>query len=313
MPPFPKSRRLRRKNPKNKKIRSGEIDVVRIGHDPLVFRDLYVTLLSMPWLLLLPMVAGFYFLSNFFFAYLYYLNRDGLDHAKTFWDVFFFSVQTMATIGYGRMVPTNAITNFLTSIEALWGFIYFAFVTGLMFAKFSRPTAQVLFSKIGVISELDGKRYLKIRLANKRNNRIVDVDARMFLLRFSTTKEGFAMRRFHDLKLVRNHMPILRLTWTLLHPIDEQSPLYGMSHEEMEKMDDEIFVTLVGLDETLAQTIHARQSYFMDEIIQDAFFEDVVKRNRDTVEVNYGLFHSVRTTPPEPEASPERASIGPIT
>jgi len=280
-------------------VRTGDIEVVRIGHDPLLFRDLYVNLLSMPWVWLVFLVAAFYLLSNLAFAYAYYHNLSGLDHAKNFADVFFFSVQTMATIGYGRMAPTDLTTNLLVTFEALWGFSYFAIVTGLMFAKFSRPTSHVLFSKVAVISNFEGKPHLKIRMANRRNNRIVDVTARLFLLRHSTTKEGFAIRRFLDLKLVRDHMPLLRLTWTLLHPIDEDSPLYGLSEQEIKETTDEIFVTLVGLDETLAHTIHARHSYFVDEILHDTFFEDVVKRHPSSVEVNYGLFHAVRKTPPE--------------
>jgi inward rectifier potassium channel len=299
-------RRLRRRPPppsggkaSRRKTRTGEVEVVRIGHDPMLFRDLYVNLLSMPWAVLLLLVAGFYLLSNFLFAIAYYHNRDGLDHAKTFADVFFFSVQTMATIGYGRMAPVSLAVNLLATAEALWGFIYFAFVTGLMYSKFSRPTSQVLFSKAAVISSFDGAPHLKIRLANRRNNRIVDVTARLFLLRHETTKEGFAMRRFYDLKLVRDHMPLLRLTWTLMHPIDEHSPFHGLTHDDLQRMDDEVFVTIVGLDETLAQTIHARHSYFVDEIDYDAFFEDVVKRKDQSIEVNYNLFHSVRKTPPQ--------------
>ena len=281
-----------------RKLRTGEVKVVRIGHDQLVFRDLYVNLLSLPWISLLCLVATFYLISNLAFASIYYLNRGGLTNATTFLDTFFFSVQTMATIGYGRMAPTAPITNALVTVEALWGFTYFAFVTGLMYSKFSRPTAQVLFSKVAVISDFEGKPHLKIRMANKRNNRIVDVSARLFLLRNTTTKEGFAIRRFYDLKLVRDHMPLLRLTWTLLHPIDEESPLFGLTEKEFQEMDDEIFVTLMGLDETLSQTIHARYSYFVDEILHESFFEDVVKRNDKLVEVDYGLFHSVRKDAP---------------
>jgi inward rectifier potassium channel len=188
----------------------------------------------------------------------------------------------------------------------LWGFTYFAFVAGLTFAKFSRPTAHVLFSDVAVISDFEGKPHLKIRLANKRNNRIVDVTTRLFLLRNSTTKEGFAMRRFLDLKLVRDHMPLLRLTWTLLHPIDKDSPLYGMTQKDFGELDDEIFVTLVGLDETMAQTIHARHSYFADEVMHNAFFEDIVKRNDGWIEVDYSLFHSVRegTSPANSPGAP---------
>ena len=278
----------------HKREHSIDAPIIRIGHEHLVFRDLYVTLLSMPWILLLLLIAVFYLIINLGFAGLYYVNMAGVNHARNFVDVFFFSVQTMATIGYGYMTPLNGITNTLTTIEALVGFTYFAFITGLMFAKFSRPTAHVLFSSIAVISNFEGKPHLKIRLANKRSNRIVDATARLFLLRYSVTKEGYPMRRFIDLKVLRDHMPILRLTWTLMHPIDENSPFFGMSHNDMMKTDDELFVTIIGLDETLSQTIHARHSYLPEEIIQNAFFEDVVKRNDDSVEINYEKFHSIR-------------------
>lgn len=284
---------------KNRKISTGDLDVVRIGHERMLFRDLYVNLLLMPWWALFLIGAIFYILSNFFFAFLYYDHMSGIENAHNFTDVFFFSVQTMATIGYGHMAPTTYSTNLLVTLEALYGFTYFAFITGLMFSKFSRPTAHVLFSNVAVISDFDGMPHLKIRLANKRNNRIVDVTARLFLLRHSTTKEGYAMRRFYDLKLVRDHMPLLRLTWTLLHPIDKDSPFFGMSEKQISETTDEVFVTIVGLDETLSQTIHARHSYFVEEIVHGAFFEDVVKRSEDEVEVNYGQFHSVRKTPPQ--------------
>jgi inward rectifier potassium channel len=278
--------------------RIGDVDVVRTGHDPMVFSDLYVNLLSMSWGGLIFVVALFYLISNLIFAVFYYFFREGLTEVRGFADCFFFSVQTMATIGYGHMSPISPVTHILVTIEALWGFTYFAFVMGLMYAKFSRPTAQVLFSNVAVISNFEGVPHLKIRLANKRNNRIVDVTARMFLLRHSTTKEGFAIRRFYDLKLVRDYMPLLRLTWTLMHPIDADSPFYAMKREDFNEIDDEIFVTLIGLDETLSQDIHARHSWFVDEVLHDTFFEDVVRRNDMSLEIDYGQFHSVRKQPP---------------
>lgn len=293
-----------------KKLKSGDARIIRLGHEPLLFRDLYVNLLSAPWVVLILLIALIYLAVNLIFATLYYVNIDGVDNAHTFSDVFFFSVQTMATIGYGRMYPTTPITNTLTTIEALGGFTYFAFITGLMFAKFSRPTAQVLFSKIAVISHFEGTPHLKIRLANIRSNRIVDATARFFLLRYTKTKEGFPMRRFIDLPVVRDHMPLLRLTWTLMHPIDENSPFFGMSQEDLMKSDDEIFVTLVGLDETLSQTIHARYSYLPEDIVFDAYFEDVVKRNADTVELNYEKFHSVvKAAPAEAESKNDASQL----
>lgn len=286
--PHPKEKRTR------KRLRSSEARIIRIGQDNIFFRDLYVNLLSMPWTGLILLVAVFYLLLSLAFAIPYALSIGGIENATTFADAFFFSVQTMATIGYGRMAPTNLFVNIVTTAEAISGFIYFAFVTGLIFAKFSRPTAHVLFSDIAVISDYEGMPHLKIRLANKRNNRIVDATARMFLLRYSMTKEGVPMRQFIDLKVARSHMPSLRLTWTLMHPIDEDSPFFGATERQLMQPDDEIFVTIIGLDETLAQTIHARHTYVPDEVIHGAFFEDVVKRNDDTVELNYEKFHTVK-------------------
>ena len=278
----------------HKKVRSGDTKIVRVGHKYVVSRDLYVNILAMPWPSMLALIGSFYFGVNLVFATLYYLNLDGVSNAHNFADVFFFSVQTMATIGYGYMAPIKTITNLFTTIEALLGFICFAFITSLMFTKFSRPTANVLFSKVAVISNYEGKPHMKFRLANKRTNMIVDATARLFLLRFGVTQEGFPMRRFIDLKVLRDHMPLLRLTWTLMHPIDENSPFYGLSPEEMLQPDDEVFVTIIGTDETMAQTVHASFSYLPEEIIHNAFFEDVVKRTDEAVELNYEKFHSYK-------------------
>ena len=219
----------------------------------------------------------------------------GGGRACSYSDMFFLSVQTMATIGYGKMVPYGFTANAIVSVEALWGFTFFAFVTGLAFAKFSRPTARVLFSEVAVISDYEGKPHLKIRLANQRTNRIVDAKINLVFLRTVVTKEGYKMRRFEDLKLARDHVPLLQLTWTLMHPIDENSPLYGVTPELLEANQDEIIVTLSGLDETMSQMIHTRHSYVSDEIICNAFFEDILTSHDDgIVEVNYNLFHSYR-------------------
>jgi inward rectifier potassium channel len=268
--------------------------IVRIGNDRTLFQDLYARILAMKWWALLLLICGGYLVSNFGFALVYLALGDGVDNAKTFGDLFFFSVQTMATIGYGKMSPNSLIANILVAIEALWGFAFFAIVTGLVFTKFSRPTARVLFSNVAVISDFEGKPHLKVRLANQRNNRIVDVSARLYLLCNTITKEGYTMRRFYDLALVRSDLPLLQLTWTLLHPIDEHSPLHGLSSDALEEAEAEIIVSLVGLDETLSQTIQARHSYISEEILHGAFFEDVLTRHEGRVEVNYNLFHSVR-------------------
>ena len=275
--------------------RNGEsVEVVRIGRQRILFRDLYVNLLSMHWFPLGVFIAAFYLFSNMAFASIYFFDGTGIENAHHFSDYFFFSVQTMSTIGYGKLVPRDTLANILVTIEAFWGFTFFAFVTGMVFAKFSRPTAQVLFSDIAVISDYEGVKHLKIRLANQRTNRIVDSKASLYMLRDIVTKEGYGYRQIHDLKLVRDHTPLLSLTWTLLHPIDQESPLFGMTSEDLRKHSDEIIIGISGVDETLSQTIHAHHSYVAEEIVFDAFFEDVLIRQEGKIQVNYNLFHAIK-------------------
>ncbi len=272
-------------------------ETVRIGSQNFWFSDLYVELLSMSWWRFFALLASVYFISNIGFGEIYYIHRDGIENARpnSFADMFYFSVQTMATIGYGRLAPISTLANILVTIEALWGFIFFAFFTGLAFARFSKPTARVMFSDVAVISDYDGKPHLMLRVANQRANRIVDVKVEIVLLHDGTTREGYRMRRFVNLKLVRDHVPLLMLTWTLMHSIDEDSPLHGITQQKLTEQEDELIISLSGHDETLSQTIHAHHSYLADEIICTARFEDILSRRPDgAVEVNYNLFHSYK-------------------
>ena len=278
--------------------------ILRVGQSSTLFGDLYVDLLTLNWVELGLLATVIYFISNIFFAGIYYFNSSGIENARqgSFQDAFFFSIQTMATIGYGKLVPINFLVNLMVSIEVLWGFSYFAVTTAVLFAKFSQPKARVAFSDMAVISDYNGKRHLKLRLANQRRNRIVDAGVGLVLLRNEMTLEGFQIRRFYDLPLVRSHVPLMQLTWTVMHPIDENSPLFGVTNEKLEEMEAEIIVSLVGLDETLSQTIHARHSYVSDEIMCDAFFADVLKRRDDGyLEVDYRQFHVVNKGTPNPE------------
>ena len=164
-----------------------------------------------------------------------------------------------------------------------------------MFSKFARPTARILFSDKAVISTHDGKPHFMLRLVNERDNRIVDAQAKLTLMRDELTAEGKTMRRFYTLPLVRSENPLLRLSWTVMHEINEASPLNGMDHEALQSTEAEIIVSISGLDETLSQIIHARNSYIADEIIWGATFADVLHRKDDFVlEVRYDRFHDLK-------------------
>jgi len=260
------------------------------------FKDIYLYLLEISWKFLIALIVLIYVLINLGFAGMYSLLDNGIESATpaSFVDAFFFSVQTLSTIGYGKMSPLGLVANLIVTAEVLTGFIFYAMITGIVFAKFSRPTARVIFSNIAVICPYEGKTHLMLRLANQRHNRIVDANVHVALLMRERTSDGHAMRRFYDMSLTRSRMPILQLTWTLMHPIDEHSPLFGMTKAMLEAADAEILVSLVGLDETFSQTIHTRWSYIVDDIHYNAKLEDVIHRSDigNVVNIDYTKFHN---------------------
>lgn len=270
---------------------------ITVGKGRDWFGDMYARLLDTSWWFLAAIIIAMYLTTNMVFTLCYLAIGNGIENARhgSFSDAFFFSVQTLATIGYGKMSPNGLLANSLVTIEAFFGFCFLAIVTGLIFTKFSRPTAKLLFSNVAVICPYNGVPHLMLRLANQRGNRIVDASAQLTILRSEVSSEGHRMRRFHDLDIVRNKVPILQLTWTIMHPIDDKSPLYQTSPQKLEADDIEIIVSINGLDETLSQTIHSRYSYLADEILCNARFEDVLRSIDDAnVEINYDLFHKTK-------------------
>lgn len=281
-------RRLVGRN-KNDRIRA-----IAIGKRRDWFSDMYARLLDVSWATLASIIVMMYLSTNLFFTFCYLSIGNGIENATpgSFADAFFFSVQTLATIGYGKMSPVGILANTLVTVEAFFGFCFIAIVTGLLFTKFSRPTARLLFSNVATIAPYNGVPHLMLRLANQRGNRIVDAGARLTMLRTEVSQEGQMMRRFYDLKLIRSMIPILQLTWTIMHPIDETSPLYGITPQKLEEDEVEIVVSISGLDETLSQTVHARYSYVGDEVRCSERFVDILRRlDNGGVEINYALFH----------------------
>jgi len=266
-----------------------------LGLEDSRFSDLYHFLLTESWPALLAAIATAFLVLNAIFAVLYMLDR-GIENARrgSFSDAFFFSVQTMATIGYGQMVPNSLGANILVSIEALVGLIGLAMITGLVFAKFSRPTARVRFSRVAIVSNRDGIPSLQFRMANLRANRIVDASARVVFARQERTLEGDEMRRFYDLKLLRDHNTLFVYSWTAIHPITEDSPINGVTKAAMESASAEIIVSVIGLDETFAQTVHARYSYRARDILWGHHFVDILERGPDgTLSIDYTHFDDV--------------------
>jgi inward rectifier potassium channel len=260
-------------------------------HGP--FADLYHHLLTSSWQMLLVQIAAGFFAINALFAIGYYLN-GGIENARSFGDVFFFSVETMATIGYGRMAPVTLIAHILMSFEALIGMIGLALTTGLIFAKFSRPSARVRFSRYGVISSRDGVLSLMFRMANERASQIVETQAHVLLARSEVTVEGEPVWRFHDLELTRYRNATFRHSWTVIHPIRPGSPLYGASEESLRAASAEIVVSVTGIDGAFMQTVYARHTYEAADIVWGARLVDIMIRTpEDDFLIDYGKFDAI--------------------
>lgn len=275
----------------------GRINITRIGviHSPL--SDLYHWLLTIPWMGFWCVVVCSYTLANVFFALLYSVSEDGIENAQphSFSDAFFFSVQTMASIGYGAMYPNAPYTNIIVTIEALVGLLGLALATGLLFARFSRPTAKILFSQVAVITTWNGLPALMFRSANQRNNQILEAEMRATLVRDEVDDQGYYMRRFYDMELVRSRTPVFALTWTAIHPITTESPLYRLTADDFENAKIEIVVTLTGIDETFSQTIYSRHSYIASEIYWNRRFVDILSVTAEGKRsVDYTRFHEVQ-------------------
>lgn len=270
--------------------RGGQFTGVSISGQVGSLQDFYHTVMNAPWPFVLLALGAAYIATNLGFALLYLAGGDCIANAEpgSFGDAFFFSVQTMATIGYGAMAPKTFYSHLLVTVEAIFGLFGVALATGIVFAKFARPTARVVWSEIAILTKRNGVPHFVFRVANARANQIVEASIRLSALKFEVTAEGERLRRYFDMQLVRDTNPVFAMTWTVMHPIDEKSPLHGMTLEDIRKGNVEILAILTGLDSTFAQTIHARYAYASEDMRENARFRDMVSEDpsgRRTVEI----------------------------
>jgi inward rectifier potassium channel len=245
--------------------------------------DFYHRAVRMPWPPFLGLMALGFLLLNALFGVLYMLGDRTVEGARagSFTDHFFFSVQTLATIGYGVMFPRTIYGHVLVTLEAMIGMLGIGIVAALAFARFALPRARVRFSSVAVITDFDGVPTLMLRAANERRNSIIAARVQVSLLRQETTREGLSMRRFYDLKLARAETPMFSLSWLIMHPISADSPFYQMSAQDLENAEFALLVSITGLDETLSQTLHARHSYFNTDIRMQHRFRDMLETSAD--------------------------------
>ncbi len=273
--------------------------VVRVGLESRVWDDVYHRLLRLSWWQFIILAAFVYIVANLFFAFLYLLQPGSIVAARpgSLLDAFFFSVETFATLGYGVLSPATNYANWIMTVETLTGIMTVALTTGVLFARVSRPTARVLFSRAVVIGVHEGRLSLMVRMGNERLSQIVDATVSISVLRSERTLEGRFMRRFYDLTLVRSRTPVFALSFLAIHVIDEASPLYGMDRESMMAGEIELLVTVSGLDETMGQIVHARTSYVVEEIRFEHRYVDIFGVTDDGRRaIDYARFHDTEPT-----------------
>jgi inward rectifier potassium channel len=259
------------------------------------WRDPYHLLLIVRWPVFLLLIASAYAGINALFALAYLIGGDNIANARpgSFSDAFFFSVQTFASIGYGVMSPKTLYANILVSFEAWVELLSLAVITGLAFARFSRPTARVLFSEVAVITPYQGVPTLMFRAANERRNEVLEAQMQVYFMKDEISAEGTRMYRVYDLNLLRNRTPNFRLTWTAMHAIDEHSPLYGTTPESLSKANAQLVISLSGVDKELSQTIYGSHVYSAQNILENYRFVDVVNIQDGQRSIDYAKLHDV--------------------
>lgn len=282
----------------------GVVQVRAQGLPRRTLEDSYHTLLRIRWSLLIGLLVAIYVVANLFFAALYTIDGAGVSVAQGpaiashYWRMFFFSVDTMATIGYGNMYPVSPFANALVLVEVIFGILFTAFATGIGFARFSRPTARIIFSNVAVVQLVDGVPVLMFRAANQRHNLIFEAEVRVSVLADETI-EGTTYRRFKDLKVERAANPLFTLSWTIMHRIEGDSPLKAWLTSGCVASDAEIVVVLSGTDAHTGQIIHGRWGYGSHDIRWGERLVDIIGRAHDGARtIDYRRFHDTEPTEP---------------
>ena len=274
------------------RAKSGQRLAIVKGQDGTQWTDVYHRTLRLPWSLFLLALLTVFLGINFLFALVYAIDPHAISNARpgNLWDTFLFSIQTITPNEYTIMKPATPYAHVVAVFETFTvNYAFLGVVAALMFARFARPFARVVFSKVAIITRFDGVPTLMFRAANQRGNSILDAEATVSLASRKVTLEGIEMRRFEELKLVRNRTSLFALSWTVMHTIDEASPLYGLTEENLSDNEVEILVMLSGVDDTLADRIYARHSYSSGDIHFDRRFADVLSvtpNGRRVVDLN---------------------------
>lgn len=276
--------------------KKAQIATVRSNSQSGMLTEVYHYFLVINWFQFFVYYILFFILFNLTFGIIYWYLPNSLSGTdQSFWHSFVFSVQTFTTVGYGLFAPASTMGQLIAVFESGISFILTAVLTGLMFAKFSRPVSQIVFSNNILISQFDGHKTLMFRLANLRSNKISEASIGAVVLKALTTKEGEKLRKQFDLKLIRQKSLFFSLTWTIMHIIDEESPLYGYDQEKLASEGIEVAASIMGYDSTFMQTITASHHYKFDAFKFDRYFVDLFTRDeKNNLWIDFSKIHRLK-------------------
>jgi inward rectifier potassium channel len=284
--------------------KDGSFNVHRRGLRFWTQLNAYHTLLTMRWWKFNLMLVFFYVLFNLLFAFAYLLCGPGALHGDAnntpFLQALYFSIETFSTIGYGNITPTTQTANAVVAMEAFTGLVSVAMATGLLFARFSRPTAEIIYSRHAIMAPYLNKTAFMFRITNARQNQIIDLRASVVLSRFEQV-DGHAQRKYHTLALERDTVAFFPLAWTVVHPIDRNSPLYGWDATMLKASSAEFLILLTGQDETFAEQVHSRTSYTSDELLWNVRFVTMYEKSTQGVTIDVERLHQVEPVRPAAE------------
>lgn len=258
--------------------------------------DLYHRSMTVQWPVFFGTAAVIFIVLNTVFAFFYWLGSEPVANVagNEPLGLFYFSVETLATVGYGDMHPQTAYGHLIATIETFTGMSFLAVMTGLIFARFSRPRARFIFAKNPVVTIHQGQPTLMIRIANERNNTISQALARLWLIRMETTAEGSQFRRYYELQLDRSEHPMFMLSWSIFHVIDETSPLYGVTPAELAAGDVALTLNVSGIDDNSAQYLYARKLYNHHDIRWNHRYRDITSFSTEgAIVIDYTVFHEI--------------------
>ena len=275
-------------------VRLGGREVITEGLSLNFWADISHRCMTASWPAFIGGAALVFVAFNAFFASFYWIGDQPISNVPggAYIDYLYFSIETLSTAGYGDMHPQTHYGHFIATVELFTGIFSMSLMTGLIFARFSRPNPRLLFADNPVISDHEGQPTLMIRLANERHNIISNANARLWLFKNIVSKEGHPFRRFYELPLLRNESPALALSWTLFHIIDEASPLHGLNADDLESISVSLIVVVSGYDVVAAQTVHARKSYDHSDIRFGHRYAEILGTAEDgRLRIDYGRFH----------------------